>query len=70
MTLLFKLSLSKKVQTKQVKPPIPLIKPKERSLKTGKYHTYNLCANPTVALSPAFELAVPYFSTGMCKKNI
>ena len=66
---MFKLSSIKKKQSKYYKPPIPLLKPEERALKTGKYHTYKVRTNPTVAKSPTYELVVLY-CTGTCKEYL
>ena len=54
---MFKLTSSCKKQSKCIKPPIPLLKAEERALETGKYHTYKLCTNPTVATIPTYKLA-------------
>ena len=70
MTVMFKLHSVHKQTPKQYKPPIPLLKLEKRALETGEYHTYKLHTNPTVASSPTYELAVPYFGTGMCKEYL
>ena len=55
---------------------IPMMKPKQKSLQTGKNHTCKLRHVPTVATSPTCKLAVqavprvPCFCTGTCDKNL
>ena len=62
---MMKLAANTKVNPDTKREVIPLEMKEYKILEKVHYHTYKLCTIPTSVDSPVYELAVPFFDSGL-----